>query len=232
MFEGSARQAPASGRESLVEIVLNVVAPTTVLLLSSGDDRLGPTLGLVVALAFPLGHATLTFARHRTFSPLHLIAVVGVLLTGGIALLRLDVRWFALKEALLPAILGLGVVASAGTRWSILEVVLGRVLHVSRVREALAARGTTDLFARRLARGTRQVGWLLVASAVITGLLARWLVTSATGTEAFNAELGHYTALSFAAVGLPTTLGMALVLRALLAGLEEDTGRDLDDLTL
>lgn len=230
MFEQSADQAPASGRESLVELVCNVVVPTVVLLFLSGDDRLGPELGLVVALAFPLGHAAWTLARTRRASPLTLIAVAGVLLTGGIALLRLDVRWFALKEALLPALFGLGVLASNGTRWSVLEVLLGRVLNGRRVREALDERGTRDRFAERLAAGTRRVGQIFLASSVVSFALAHHLVTSPTGTEAFNAELGRYTALSFPAVGLPTGLGMALVLRSLLGGLEQDTGRDLDDL--
>lgn len=229
MFEGNP-QAPASGRETLVELVCNVVAPTVVLLFLSGADRLGPALGVVVALAFPLGHAAATVARTRTASPLTLIAVVGVLLTGGIALLELDVRWFALKEALVPALFGVGVTLSAGTRWSVLEVMLARVLHGERVREALDERGTTARFAARLAQSTRRVGALFLASSALTLVLARWMVTSPTGTEDFAAELGRYTAMSFPAVGLPTALGMALVLRALLAGLEEDTGREIDDL--
>lgn len=229
MFEGKS-QGPASGRETLVELVCNVVAPTVVLLFLSGEGRLGPALGVVVALAFPLAHAAVTVARTRAASPLTLLAVVGVLLTGGIALLELDVRWFALKEAAVPALFGLGVTATAGTRWSVLEVMLARVLHVERVREALAERGTTARFAERLARSTRRVGAVFLASSAATLVLARWMVTSPTGSEAFAAELGRYTAMSFPAVGLPTALGMALVLRTLLAGLEEDTGRVLDDL--
>ena len=56
----------------LLSLLLNVVAPVAVLTLLSGEDRLGPAGGLVVALAFPLGYGAydlVPVAGNSTSSP-------------------------------------------------------------------------------------------------------------------------------------------------------------------
>lgn len=209
-----------------------MVAPTVVLLFLSGEERLGPAVGLVVALAFPLLHASGTLLRSRRISPLAVIAVVSVLLTGGIGLLELDVRWFALKEAVVPALLALFTVVSARTPWPVVPTILWRVLDAERVQAALAERGTTARFEQRVRRTTWVFGAIFACSALLTFGLARYMVTSPSGSEAFNTELGRFTALSFPVVAVPITIAMAVALRALLIGIEEDTGIDIDDLLL
>lgn len=220
----------SEGREAALEIGLNVVAPTIVLVFLSGEDRLGPAPALVLALAFPLLHAARALLRRGGVSPLTVIAVVSVLLTGGIGLLALDARWFALKEAAVPALLGVAAVASIRTPWPLIPTLLGRVLDGDRLHAALVERGTADRAQQRMVRATWAFGALFLLSAVLTFALARFLVISPSGTAAFNEELGRFTAWSFPAVGLPVTGGMVVALRALLLGLEEDAGRPIDDL--
>ena len=79
-----------------------------------------------------------------------------------------------------------------------------------------------------LRRATLQVGGLFLASAVLSYALARYLVHSPAGTEAFNSELGWMTMLSFPVVVVPMTLGMAFVLSRVLGGLEAMTGEDYE----
>lgn len=220
----------SQNREAILEIGLNVVAPTVVLLFLSTDDRLGPELGLALALAFPLLHAAGSMWRHARVSPLSVIAVVSVLLTGGIGLLELDVRWFALKEAVVPALLGVATLVSLRTPWPVVPTILWRVLDADRVGAALDARDTRARFERRVRRTTRAFSVIFLASAALTYALARYVVTSPTGTEAFNEELGRFTALSFPVVAVPITVAMAVALRTLLLGIEEDTGIPVDDL--
>lgn len=217
-------------REAILEIVLNIVAPTVVLLFLSTEERLGPELGLLLALTFPILHAIQSVARLGKISPLTVIAVVSVLLTGGIGLLELDVRWFALKEAVVPALLAAFTVVSSKTPWPVVPTILWRVLDAERVRAALAERGSTARFDARVRRTTWIFGAIFASSAALTFGLARYMVTSPSGTEAFNTELGQFTALSFPVVAVPITVAMAIVLRALLIGIEEDTGIEIDDL--
>ncbi len=130
---------------------------------------------------------------------------------------------------MVSASLGVAAAASAPTRWSVLAVLLDRVLDPERVRAALDE-AAADRFEATLRRGTIQVGGLMIASGVLTFFLARWLVHSPTGTEAFADELGWFTALSFPMVGIPVTGGMMWVLRNVIDTLEQLTGVELEAL--
>ncbi|RYZ96619.1 MAG: MFS transporter, partial [Moraxellaceae bacterium] len=74
----------------LVNILMNIVIPTLILTKASGDDYLGATWGLIVALAFPIGYGLKDFIARRKFNFFSALGVVSVLLTGGISLLHLD----------------------------------------------------------------------------------------------------------------------------------------------
>ena len=67
-------------RESLLlNLVCNIALPTLVLTKLSGENRLGPTWGMVVALAFPFGWILLFLPRTRR--PLLVAAAVYGVLT-------------------------------------------------------------------------------------------------------------------------------------------------------
>lgn len=61
-------------------------------------------------------------------------------------------------------------------------------------------------------------------------LLARWVVTSPAGTEAFNEELGRLTLLSYPIIAIPSMLMMMGLLFWLARGAKALTGLDLHDM--
>ncbi|MBW2254537.1 MAG: MFS transporter [Deltaproteobacteria bacterium] len=219
-----------SPRGALIELVVNVAAPTLVLLFLAGDAYLGPVWSLVVALAFPLGHSLYTMATARRVSPIAVLVFISVLLTGGIGLLELEVQWFAWKEAAFPLAIGVAVVASVKTRWPALPTLLAPLLDQAKVDGLLEERGRAEAHEADLVRATWQVGAVLVLTAVGTYAFARFMVTSATGTEAFNTELGRYTGLALPVLGIPSTVLMVWILRNVLIGVEEHTGVEIQEL--
>ena len=58
-------------------------------------------------------------------------------------------------------------------------------------------------------------------------VLARWIVTSPAGTEAFNAELGRLTLLSYPAIALPSMAMMIALMFWLARGAKQLTGLEL-----
>jgi len=217
-------------RRAILELVLTVGAPTVVLVFFSGDAWLGPLWGLLVALAFPFAHGVYTMVRTRTVSAVTVVVLISVLLTGGIGVLKLDVRWFAYKEAIVPFLFGLGLVASVRTPWPVVPTLLEPLLDGPKVDRLLADRGEVANHERAMMRATWQMGAVLVLNALITFAFARFMVHSPTGSEAFSAELGRYTGWSLLVVALPSTAGMVWILRGLLIGLEERTGVYAEDL--
>lgn len=212
---GPAPAAPAAN--PLVELLVSIVVPAVILMKLSAPERLGALNALGLALAFPLGWALWEAWRRRKASFVAVLGIVSTLLTGGIGLLALDAQWLAVKEAAVPGVIGLAVLVSARTRSPLVKLMVYNptVLDVPRVDRALAERGTAAEFQRCLGTAT----WMLAAtfffSAVMNYALARWIVTSPAGSEAFNAELGRLTLLSYPVIALPSmamTMGVLFYL--------------------
>ncbi|MFT4624722.1 MAG: hypothetical protein ACI8PZ_003382 [Myxococcota bacterium] len=216
--------------ETWLELGMNVVAPTAVLLLLSGADRLGPSAALVLALAFPVAHGLRALARSETISPFTVLALISVGLTGGIGLLELDVAWFAWKEAALPSVMGVLALWTARGDRPAMTMLLERLVDGDKTEAALDTEEKQAAWIRHSARATLGLGAMYLASGVASFALARWLVTSPTGTEGFNVELGQMTAASFPAIGVPTMIGTAVILFLFNAGLKRDVGVQIDDL--
>jgi hypothetical protein len=225
------RTAPPS---PWIEIAVTILLPSVVLMQASGADRLGPTGALLLALAFPLGWGLHGWRRRRGFGTLAGIGVVSTLLTGGMGLLQLDGSWFAVKEAGVSALFGLAVAVSAFTRKPLIHALLlhPNLFDVTRLQAALGARGSADAFARRMRQATLWLSATFAVSALLNYVLARWLVSSPSGTEAFNAELGRFTLISWPAIALPSMVMSMALLWWIGRGIHQLAGLHLNDLLL
>ena len=133
-----------------LNLACNVGAPFVVLTWLSGERTLGPKWGLVAALAFPLGYGAHDFARRRRTNFVSVLGFASVLITGGFGLMKVDVFWFAVKDAAIPAAIGLAVLASVRSKTPLVQELLcnPQVIDVERVDAALAARGMRAGFER------------------------------------------------------------------------------------
>lgn len=218
----------SDSRWAWLELACTVAAP--VLVLSFGTSTLGPTGALVVALVFPFGFALAAVAREGRPSALSAMSLASVVLTGGIGLLELPPAWFAVKEAAVPAAFGLGIAATAATRYDVVGVLLDRLIDPERLTAAVTRAEQRHALVRATRRGTIELGAVTALSGVASGLFAAWWVHAPPGTEAFTSELAAYTGWSFPAVTLPSMALSAVVLRRVLAGLEAAAGRPFDEL--
>lgn len=207
----AARPAPKKPN-ALLEIGVTIVLPSLVLM--RGTEILGPVGALVLALAFPLGWAVWDGLRRRKLNWLAAIGIASTLMTGGIGLMQLDTHWYAIKEGAVPAAIGLVVAVSAWTRRPLIHALVfdASLLDTARVERELAARGNEAEFALRLRQATLGLASTFAFSAVMNYGLARWIVTSPTGTPEFNAELGRMTLLSYPLIALPSMVMMGLLI--------------------
>lgn len=218
----------------------NIIIPSLVLI--KGDDWFGSrveglaiepaTLFFVVALAFPLGYGAYDFFKRRTFNFFSILGMIGVLLTGGIGLFKLPPEWVAVKEAAIPGILGLATLVSAFTRYPMVRVFLYRpeIFQVAKIKTRLEQRGTEAGFEKLMRQTTFLLAGSFFLSAVLNYGLAKWIVVSPAGTDAFNNELGKMMAWSFPVIMVPTLAMTAAALWLCFRGLKELTGLTLEDL--
>lgn len=225
--------APARKKPNpLIEIGITILVPALVLMKFSGADSLGPLRALLVALAFPLAWGLWQAFAERKVSWMAVLGVVSTLLTGGIGLLKLDAQWLAVKEAAVPGLIGLVILGSVWAHRPLIHLLVfnAQLFDVDRVNQALVARGNEAAFNERLRTGTLLLAGTFFFSAVANYVLARWVVTSPAGTEAFNQELGRLTLLSYPVIALPSTLMMMALMFWLARQAKLLTGLDLGDL--
>ncbi|MFI5335829.1 MAG: VC0807 family protein [Opitutales bacterium] len=216
----------------LLNLVCNVGLPTLILSYGSGAKALGPKGGLVVALAFPIGYGLHDFARRRRFNFISIIGFVSVLVSGGFGLMKLDGFWFAVKDAALPGLIGVAVLASMRAKEPLVHEILynPQVIDVARVDAALTARGTQGAFLRLMDTSSYLLALSFGLSGVLNYFLARYLLVSPPGTEAFNAELAKMHLWNWPVIVLPSMAMMLYALWRLLKGLEVLTGLTFDEI--
>ncbi|KOE14914.1 MFS transporter [Vibrio parahaemolyticus] len=194
----------------LFEILFNVFIPSFILMKYSGEEHLGTAMALVVALLFPVVYGGMALIRNKKFNFISALGFISVLLTGGIGLLELDTRWLALKEALIPGLIGIAVLGSTFTRYPLMQkmVLNDTVLNLALINERLRENGKTDAFERCLMSSNYLFASTFAFSSAMNYFLATWIVTSPSGTAAFNEELGKLTLYSYPMIAIPSMLMM------------------------
>src|SRR5262245_37975728 len=93
-------------------LLLDVVVPALILLQLSSPERLGPIRALVLALCVSLGRIAWTVWKERRVQPTTLLGLASVLMLGLVALLELPAQWVAVKEALIPSLIAIGLLVA------------------------------------------------------------------------------------------------------------------------
>ncbi len=198
----------------MVDLLVSIVIPSVVLMKFSGDEYLGATSALILALAFPVCWGSFEFFRYNKFNFFALLGLVSVGVTGGIGLLQLDQQWIAVKEAAIPGLIGVAVLGSAWTRYPLIKTLLynPNALDVGRIQRKLEETSNRALFEARLLKATYLLSGTFFFSSLMNYILAVWIVTSPTGSAAFNEELGRLTLLSYPVIVIPSTLMLMAIL--------------------
>lgn len=215
-----------------VDLLLGIVIPSLILMKLSGEDNLGPTGALIVALAFPIGWGLYELIRFRKTNFIALLGLVSVLLTGSIGLFELDTQWLAVKEAAIPGIIGLAVLISTKTRYPLIKTLLynPKVLHIEKIEQKLSEKNQNKALETRLMKATYLLGGTFFFSAVMNYVLATWIVTSPSGSEAFNEELGRMTLLSYPMIAIPSMIMMMAIFYYLWRSIHGMTGFSLEEI--
>jgi len=215
----------------MVDLIVSIVIPSFILMKLSDESDLGASGGLIAALAFPLAWGIFELIKYRKFNFIALLGLLSVLLTGGIGLFELDNKWLAIKEAAIPAVIGIAVLVSTFTPYPLVKALLfnPEVMDVEKIKKRLAKHNSTATFEKRLRKATYLVATSFVFSATMNYILAKWLVTSPAGTPEFNEQLGQLTLYSYPMIALPSMLMLLGVFYYLWRSIHDLTGLKLEE---
>lgn len=223
---------PPKRENPFINLVCNIVIPTVVLMNFSSERWLGPLWGLIVALIFPIGYGVYDLIKRKKTNFLSILGFISVLLSGGLALAKVGGLWFAVKDAMLPTIIGAAVLLSLRTKTPLVRELLynDSIVDVPRVDAALTHHGEHENFEQLLRRASIGLALTFLASAPVNFLLARYILRSPPGTPEFNAELGKMHWLSILVIALPSAAALMIVFWKLMNGLARLTGLTQDEI--
>ena len=216
----------------LVNILFNIVVPVVILSKFSNDNYLGPKLGLVVALAFPLAYFIWDWRREHKANFISILGFVSVLLTGIIGVFEFPSELIAYKEASVPLIICLAVLISMKTPYPLVKKLLYNedLMNMELINSRLSEKDNTKEVDRMLVRASYMVAASFLVSTVLNFSLAKYLIHSPSGTPEFAEEMARMTALSYPVIALPSTIVLVFALFYVYNRLSKLTGLEFEQL--
>lgn len=215
-----------------MSLLTSIIIPAVILSKFANEEYLGVVPGFIIALAFPIGQGLYEIIKTRKPGFISIIGLASIFLTGIIGILQLPTEWLAFKEASVPLLIGMAVVLSLKTRYPLVKKLFfnDSLLDMERIGKILDEKNARGAMEKTLKISTYMIGGSFLLSAVLNFILAKVIVTSPSGTEAFNVELGRLTALSYPVIALPSTIVMCVALWYLFAKLKKLTGLEFEEL--
>ena len=215
-----------------LSLLCNIAAPVIIMTKFSGDSFLGPVYGLIIALLFPISYAIYDFVSRKNINIFSILGFSSVLLTGLFGLFELAPMWIAVKEASVPFVIGIIVLATVRTEKNLVTKILFNedIMDISKVFTKLEETGKVLEFRVRVTQASYWVAVSFFVSSVLNFVLARIVLQSPPGTPEYVAELGKMNALSFPVIAIPSSAILVFVMFSIFKQIRTLTGYTLEDI--
>ncbi|MCU7555653.1 MFS transporter [Alteromonas sp. ASW11-19] len=226
----STRQQPQNSN-FFGNMAFNIVIPVVIMSYASAEDYLGPAWSIVAALSFPIGYGLWDLKDSGKVNMFSVLGIISVVLTGGISLLKLPAEYIAIKEAAIPALIGLAVLITQFTEKPLVKLLIlnDQIINWPHLNEVLDNQGKRRQFDKKVAISSYIVASSFFLSSALNYILAKVILVSEPGTTAYTEELGRMTALSYPVIVIPSMVLLVAALWYLFAQIRKITGEDLDN---
>lgn len=245
----------------LANILINVLIPVLALSYLSKDPviqemlgkdvkpwHIGPLKALIVALAFPIGYGIWFFVKTRKMNFFSGLGLFSVLLTGGLTLFLWNkdgtvkehaAVLFGLKEASIPFVLGMAIIASHWSKTPLLRTFLysDAIFDVKRIEGKVAELGRETGYRKVLLDATVLFSLSFFVSTLLNFGLAMYFLggldhAAPDAMSAYNEKVAKVTGWGFVVIGVPVMAFLFFTLKKLLSGLRGLTGLSDEELMM
>ncbi len=212
-------------------LIFNIAIPVIIMSYASADEYLGPAWSVVIALSFPLIYGLVELKKTKKVNMFSVLGIVSVLLTGGISLLKLPAEYMAIKEASIPAAIGLAVLITQFTKKPLVKALIlnDQLINWNKLNTRLAEKNAEQEFDAKVAVSSYIVASSFFLSSALNYGLAKWILVSEPGTTAYTEELGRMTALSYPVIVIPSMILLIIALVYLFKQISRVTGDPIED---
>ncbi|GLR72929.1 VC0807 family protein [Agaribacter marinus] len=221
---------PAQQQGFFGNLIFNIAVPVLIMSYLASDEYLGPMWSVVAALAFPLGYGLYDLKQSKKINAFSVLGVISVLLTGGISLLKLPAEYMAIKEASIPAILGIAVLLTQFSKKPLVKIMIlnDQIVNWEKLNSSLSEKNSHAEFGQKIAVSSYIVASSFFLSAGLNYFLAKWILVSEPGTTAYTEELGRMTALSYPVIVIPSMILLVGALIYLFKQIGKCTGEPIE----
>lgn len=222
----------SSSNRIFVDLVVCMLIPTLILKKLSGDDMLGPNYALIAALSLPFLVGIWGFIADRKVGFVPALGFISILLTGSIGILKLPKEYIAYKEALIPGLIAIATVVSTYTKHPLIRTFLYNeaIMDTDKISAKLTELNKNNEFDSMMVKATWMLASSFILSSVLNFLLAKWIVVSESGTDAFNSELGTMNLYSYPVIVVPCMVITMFAMFYVFSNIKKLTGLSMEDL--
>lgn len=187
--------------------IVNIFLPIAILLTLSDEDRLGPIPAVLLAIGIPATYGIAMLVRSRKVNAQSILGIVSVLLTGVIAVFRLDTALFPFKEAVVPIGFAIILIVSNRTSFPVVKLLFDMVVRKEKIEREVRDLGAERAYRAHIERCGLLWAGILTLSGILKFTLSSFIVTAPAATPEFNHQLATYEIAQ-----MPTTMMVSMVL--------------------
>lgn len=216
----------------LLEMGICIILPSMILKKLSGEADLGTAGALVFALSLPLTWGIYEFIKNKKVGFIPALGFISILLTGSIGLLKLDSGYIAIKEAAIPLLIGIATLISTKTRFPLVKTFLynDMVIEVEKVSAVLEEKQAQGTFDKIMLNATWMLAGSFFLSATLNYALAKYFITSPSGTAEFNSQLGSMNLWSYPVIVVPSMIVLFYAMFYIFRNITRITGLKLEEI--
>ncbi|MCY4513509.1 MAG: hypothetical protein OXB86_07460 [Bdellovibrionales bacterium] len=223
----------------LWNLLFNIVIP--VIILNKGHTFFpnnGPLYALLIALAFPFIYGLKDYFTNQHINKISILGLVGIALTGGLALFQFEGHVFAIKEAVIPLIIAVFIIGSVFYRKPVMSLFIlnPSLFKKDLILSRLKSSQKEEDFKKLLNFTTFCLGGSFVLSAIMNFFVALWVfkdishLDSDMKSQILNEQVADMQWLGYVLIALPLSLIMAGILWFLIKRLKKMTGLGLNEI--
>lgn len=216
-----------TGTELVLQLLLTFVLPIIVLMRFSGPTALGQVKSLLLALSFPIVYEVFRAAKHRKISGLSLISIGGILVTGGLSLLKLSATWLALRRSMPYVCIAAGILIAQSVGYPLAQKAAAQILDLDKITKAIKnPKKVLEPLFRKCAYLASGLFALVAVSAYV---LTKIVVTAPLDSTQFNQQYAQLRLLSIPFITLPLLVGFIAIVWYLVSCLEKASGLEVEE---
>lgn len=222
---------PKQQDNMFINILCNIILPVLILNKASRFfPFITPSLALVIALAFPFFYGLRSYIKEEKVNWFSVIGLVGVLLTGGLALLQLKGIYFVIKEAAFPLLLALITLGSVLQKKPLMRLMFNAIFDKDLILLKTKEGNKEKELDYLMNETTLYFAGSFLISAILNFIVATHVFQETESLEVLNEQIAKMTWLGYIVIAAPLSIITFVIIWRFISQLKKITNLSLEDL--